>query len=80
MKFKQKNKDNMILDQQIEACEKRISQLQQLKHSWQLQSSDHSLPGENASFGYHNLEEVERSLDESYRQIALLKIRRMMGY
>ena len=70
----------MILDKQIDACEQRISQLQQLKRSWQLQSSEHSIPGDNASDDYQNLEQVEKGLDENYKQIALLKIRRMMGY
>ena len=70
----------MSLDQQIKIFEEKISQLEQLKHSWQLQSSGHSPSGEIASGDYQELEQVEKSLDDSYKQVALLKIRRMMGY
>jgi len=80
MKFKRIIKEDMILDQQIEACEQKISQLEQLKQSWQLNTSDNSLPGDKVSHDCKDLEHVEKSLDENYRQIALLKIRRMMGY
>ena len=80
MKFGRKIKKDMNLDQQIQACESRISQLEQLKHSWHLSTSNDHPSGNAASTGQPDLEHIEQSLDENYRQIALLKIRRMMGY
>jgi hypothetical protein len=80
MKFGRKNKEDMNLDQQIQACETRISQLEHLKHSWHLHSSDNMPSRNNSSPDQQDLEHIEKSLDENYRQMALLKIRRMMGY
>jgi hypothetical protein len=64
----EKNQD-MNLDQQIMLYEDRINQLEQMKRTLILQSSDNN-----------DLSRVNVDLDETYEQIAVLKIRKMMGF
>ena len=74
----EKNK-NMSLDQQISLYEDRINQLEQMKRSLILQknillnNNDITLPEED-------LNRINIDLDKSYEHIAILKIRRMMGF
>ena len=71
---------NMNIDQQIQAFENMIFQLEQMKQSWYLRSAglDHNIDQLNQ--GSQNIDEIEKNLDESYREITVLKIRKMMGY
>jgi hypothetical protein len=64
----EKNQD-MSLDQQINFYEDRINQLEQMKRTLILQSSDNN-----------DLSRINVDLDETYEQIAVLKIRKMMGF
>jgi len=69
----------MSLEQQIQACESNINYLEQLKrlmvsNEGGLRQSDESQIPEL------DLNRINKSLDEYYQQIAILKIRQMMGY
>ncbi len=64
----EKNQD-MSLDQQIMLYEDRINHLEQMKRTLILQSSDNN-----------DLSRINVDLDETYEQIAVLKIRKMMGF
>jgi hypothetical protein len=67
------------LDQQISLYEDRISQLEQMKRILILQNNNH--PGSNDSnFHDNDLNRINVDLDESYEYIAILKIRKMMGF
>ncbi len=69
----------MSIEQQIQACEHQISRLEQLKHTIagnaesRLQKADDKIIDVQLS-------RINKDLDESYQQMAILKIRRMMGY
>jgi len=68
---KQREKDqNMSLDQQILIYEDRINQLEQMKRTLILQSNENS----------GDLNRINVDLDENYQHIAILKIRKMMGF
>ena len=68
---KQREKDqNMSLDQQIRIYEDRINQLEQMKRTLILQSNENS----------GDLNRINVDLDENYQHIAILKIRKMMGF
>jgi hypothetical protein len=71
---------NMNIDQQIQAFENKIFQLEQMKQSWHLHLAglDHNIDGLNT--GSPNIDQIEKNIDESYREITILKIRKMMGY
>jgi hypothetical protein len=72
--------NNMNIDQQIQAFENKIFHLEQMKQSWHLRSAG---PDQNVSqpnVGSQYIDEIEKNLDESYREITILKIRKMMGY
>ena len=63
----------MSIDQQIQECEEKITNLENWKRS--------SVKGESDSQQLQHYEgNLESDLDREYEQIALLKIRRMMGY
>lgn len=74
----EKNKD-MSLDQQIRLYEARINQLEQMKRSLILQknillnNNDTILPEED-------LTRINVDLDKTYENMAILKIRKMMGF
>ncbi len=63
----------MSIDQQIQQCEEKISDLENWKRAIALGEVD-----QQQMQNYNG--NMERDLDKEYEQIALLKIRRMMGY
>ena len=63
----------MSIDQQIQQCEEKIADLENWKRSMALGE-----PEQQQMQQYNG--NVESDLDREYEQIALLKIRRMMGY
>jgi hypothetical protein len=69
MRKQREKNQNMSLDQQIRIYEDRINQLEQMKRTLILQSSDNS-----------DLSRINVDLDENYQHIAILKIRKMMGF
>ena len=79
MKFTRKTVETMSIDQQIQACENIIQELEQLKRSQVTgESKKVSLTGPNIPS--LKIDQIEKNLDDNYRQMTLLKIRRMMGY
>ncbi len=70
----------MSIDQQIQNFENKILQLEQLKRSYHLRTSGWDNDNESLAAGGQQIDEIERNLDESYREITILKIRRMMGF
>ena len=63
----------MSIDQQIQQCEEKIANLENWKRARALGELD---PKEMKLYN----DNLESDLDREYEQIALLKIRRMMGY
>ena len=63
----------MSIDQQIQLCEEKIADLE----NWKRARAMGELGQNQMQFDHGNL---ESELDKEYEQIALLKIRRMMGY
>jgi hypothetical protein len=69
MRKQREKNQNMSLDQQIRIYEDRINQLEQMKRTVILQSSDNA-----------DLSRINVDLDENYQHMAILKIRKMMGF
>ena len=69
----------MSIEQQIQACEEHISRLEQLKLNASWDNEDHF---QNIDHQITDLQlnKINKDLDESYQQMAILKIRRMMCY
>ena len=69
----------MSLDQQIKICEDRITQLEQMKRTL-ITKTDFSSGqrGSNSSENY--ISRINVDLDENYQHVAILKIRKMMGF
>jgi hypothetical protein len=63
----------MSIDQQIEQCEEKIANLENWKRSSALGQMD-----QQQMQTYKG--NLDKDLDKEYEQVALLKIRRMMGY
>ena len=63
----------MSIDQQIQQCEEKIADLE----NWKRASAIGAMDQQQIQNYNGNL---ERDLDKEYEHIALLKIRRMMGY
>ena len=63
----------MSIDQQIQQCEEKIADLENWKRARAMGEPEQ----QQMQFNHGNL---ESELDKEYEQIALLKIRRMMGY
>ena len=63
----------MSIDQQIQQCEEKIANLENWKRARALGE-----PDQQQMEDYQG--NLENDLDREYEQIALLKIRRMMGY
>jgi hypothetical protein len=63
----------MSIDQQIQQCEEKIANLENWKRASALGEVD-----QQQMMNYKG--NLDRDLDKEYEQIALLKIRRMMGY
>lgn len=63
----------MSIDQQIQQCEEKIATLENWKRASALGEMDRQ-----QMMNYKG--NLDRDLDKEYEQIALLKIRRMMGY
>jgi hypothetical protein len=79
MRKRIKKDKHMSLDQQISLYEDRISQLEQMKRILILQNNIQ--PGSNnGNSPDHDLSRINVDLDESYEYIAILKIRKMMGF
>jgi outer membrane biogenesis lipoprotein LolB len=72
-KKKTRESKEMSIDQQIQQCEEKIAHLENWKRARALGEPDQQprqdYPGN-----------LEWDLDKEYEQIALLKIRRMMGF
>jgi hypothetical protein len=66
-------KKEMSIDQQIQQCEEKIADLE----NWKRARAMGELGQQQMQHYSGNL---ESELDKEYEQIALLKIRRMMGY
>ncbi len=68
-----RKKKEMSIDQQIQQCEEKIADLENWKRARALGE-----PDQQQMQNYTG--NLEGDLDKEYEQIALLKIRRMMGY
>jgi hypothetical protein len=69
----------MSLDQQIRICEDRINQLEQMKRN--LFTNTGSLNGnDNSNLSENYIGRINLDLDENYQHVAILKIRKMMGF
>lgn len=69
----------MSLEQQIQIYEDRIMQLEQMRRT--LLSQNGNFSGKKDSETSENyLGRINVDLDENYQQIAILKIRKMMGF
>ena len=79
MRKRRKKYDKMSLDQQIQACEDRINQLEQMKRNL-VSDSDNVQTNTNNSTPESYLNRINIDLDENYQHIAVLKIRRMMDF
>ena len=66
-------KKEMSIDQQIQQCEEKIAHLENWKRARALDEVD-----QQQMQNYQG--NLDTDLDREYEQIALLKIRRMMGY
>jgi len=63
----------MSIDQQIQQCEEKIANLENWKRASALgQMDQQQMQSYNGN--------LDNDLDKEYEQVALLKIRRMMGY
>lgn len=69
----------MNLDQQIQACEDRINQLEQMKRKL-ASNNDNFQTDINQPMSESDLNRIIVDLDEKYHHYAVLKIRRMMGF
>lgn len=79
MRILRKKSDNMSLDQQIRICEDRINQLEQMKRN--LFTNTGSLNGnDNSNLSENYIGRINVDLDENYQHVAILKIRKMMGF
>lgn len=79
MRKKIKKDEYMSLDQQIRLYEDRISQLEQMKRTLILQNNIQS-ENNDSNLPYQDLNRINVDIDESYEHIAILKIRKMMGF
>lgn len=79
MRKRRKKYTKMSLDQQIQACEDRINQLEQMKRNL-VSDSDNVQTNTNNSTSESYLNRINVDLDENYQHIAVLKIRRMMDF
>ncbi len=70
---KRGNHKEMSIDQQIRQCEEKISNLEDWKREIAMSERDQNQIKDKSG-------NVEQDLDREYEQIALLKIRKMMGY
>ena len=70
---KTEKKREMSIDQQIQQCEEKIADMENWKRAAAIGDLDqHRVMDFDGN--------LERDLDKEYEQVALLKIRRMMGY
>jgi hypothetical protein len=74
----EKNHD-MSLDQQISIYEDRINQLEQMKRTLILQNYESSVKNDTG-LSEDDLNRINVDLDDSYEHVAVLKIRKMMGF
>jgi hypothetical protein len=79
MRKKTKKDKDMSLDQQIRLYEDRINQLEQMKRIVILQNNAQPPINENNP-PVEDLNRINIDLDKSYEHVAILKIRRMMGF
>jgi hypothetical protein len=79
MRKKIKKDKHMSLDQQISLYEDRISQLEQMKRILILQNNIQP-ESNDSNLHDHDLNRINVDLDESYEYVAILKIRKMMGF
>jgi|GEM_PF-3483498 len=70
----------MSIEQQIQAFENRIFQLEQMKRSYHLRTPGWGNSNDSLNTKDQHIDKIERDLEESYREITILKIRRMMGF
>ncbi len=79
MRKRRKKYKDMNLDQQIQACEDRISQLEQMKRTMVTKSGDLQTE-HNKSTSDPDINRINADLDEHYQHYTVLKIRRMMDF
>jgi hypothetical protein len=80
MKLNPQKDQEMNIDQQIQAFENKIMQLEQMKKSYLLSTSGWNPQHDAQNSAGRNIHEIEKNLDDTYREITILKIRKMMGY
>ncbi len=69
----------MSLDQQIRLYEDRINQLEQMKRILILQNNIQPVC-DDSDLPEKDLNRINVDIDQSYEHIAILKIRKMMGF
>ncbi len=79
MRKKTINDKDMSLDQQIRLYEDRINQLEQMKRILILQNNIQPVC-DDSDLPEKDLNRINVDIDQSYEHIAILKIRKMMGF
>jgi molybdenum cofactor biosynthesis enzyme MoaA len=69
----------MSFDQQIKIYEDRITQLEEMKRTL-LSKSGYFSEKNNTEVSENYLNRINVDLDENYQHMAILKIRKMMGF
>lgn len=71
--------ENMSLDQQIKIYEDRITRLEQMKRTL-ITETGNFYEKNNSRVSENYLSRLNVDLDENYQHVAILKIRKMMGF
>jgi hypothetical protein len=79
MRKKREKKRNMSLDQQIQIYEDRINRLEQMKQILLLKNRENS-QDDHPKLSESDINRIDVDLDQNYEHIAILKIRKMMGF
>jgi|OpeIllAssembly_1097287.scaffolds.fasta_scaffold464102_1 hypothetical protein len=69
----------MSLDQQIKIYEDRITHLEQMKRTL-IMKPGNSFETSDFNSSENNISRINLDLDENYKHVAILKIRKMMGF
>ena len=69
----------MSLDQQIQIYEDRINRLEQMKQILLLKNRENS-QDDHPKLSESDINRIDVDLDQNYEHIAILKIRKMMGF
>jgi hypothetical protein len=79
MRKQGKKLNYMSLDQQILICEGRINQLEQMKRTLITKTGNFS-GKDDSNLSENYISRINLDLDENYQHVAILKIRKMMGF